>query len=336
MYTRRLITKSHIWTRHSSNLTVKIVTYNVLSSSLSEKDWFINNDVQHLDPKTRFAHTLRKLESIRDEPIICLQEVSKEWADLYAKHFKSKKYSFIHVQYGHEFNGYMGTAIAFPNSKYQMKQKHFIKIGDVIAQETYEPHAADWELAVSRVNTMIYLQLKCKYSLKTFGVSTYHMPCRFDYPKVMIMHIRALLTELKRLSKGHPYVIGGDFNTLPDNHGYTLLTKGMVHPTDNLSDEGHSHRYPTSTICGLNSAYMQKNNKEPDFTNYADPNNNSFMGTIDYVFLSKPEHHSKKQTWYVESVKSLPTRQKGIKNGTLPNQFEPSDHLLLWATLKLI
>lgn len=81
---------------------------------------------------------------------------------------------------------------------------------------------------------------------------------------------------------------------------------------------------------------MQKNKKEPDFTNYADPNNNAFMGTIDYVFFSKPEHHSKKQTWYVESVKRLPTRQNGIAAGTLPNQFEPSDHLLLWATLRLI
>lgn len=190
MHTRRLITKQNASTRHSTDLIVKIVTYNVLSSRLSDKDWFINNDVQYLNPKKRFVHTLRKLDSIRD--------------------------------------------------------------------------------------------------------------------------------------------------TLPEKNGYTLLTKGMVHPTDNLSDEGHSHRYPTSTICGLNSAYVLKKKKEPDFTNYADPNNNSFMGTIDYVFLSKPEHHSKKQTWYVESVKSLPTRQKGIKNGTLPNQFEPSDHLLLWATLKLI
>ena len=90
-----------------------------------------------MDPRTRFVHTIRKLNSIRDEPIICLQEVSKEWADLYAKHFESKKYSFIHVQYGHEFNGYMGTAIAFPNSKYQMKHNSLDVIREARALVTY-------------------------------------------------------------------------------------------------------------------------------------------------------------------------------------------------------
>jgi 2',5'-phosphodiesterase len=51
----------------------------------------------------------------------------------------------------------------------------------------------------------------------------------------------------------------------------------------------------------------------------------TFIDTLDYIFLS-PE-------WAVTAVEELPHRS--LVAGPLPNQQEPSDHLLLATTLKL-
>ena len=51
-----------------------------------------------------------------------------------------------------------------------------------------------------------------------------------------------------------------------------------------------------------------------------------FVDTLDYIFMSKD--------WKVESVVSLPSKTELV--GPLPVATEPSDHLLLSATVSLI
>jgi len=55
-----------------------------------------------------------------------------------------------------------------------------------------------------------------------------------------------------------------------------------------------------------------------------------FIDTLDYIFLSSVASSS----WEVSSVLPLPDRSS--VQGPLPNQEEPSDHLMLAATLRLV
>ena len=54
-------------------------------------------------------------------------------------------------------------------------------------------------------------------------------------------------------------------------------------------------------------------------------NNPAFIDTLDYIFLSRE--------WEVNDVLPLPMRE--VVAGPLPNEQEPSDHLLISATLTL-
>jgi len=65
---------------------------------------------------------------------------------------------------------------------------------------------------------------------------------------------------------------------------------------------------------------------EPSYTNYAHCGNEpqTFVGTIDYIFCS--------ENIGVSSVIPIATFEDG-KTELCPNETEPSDHLLIGATL---
>ena len=76
----------------------------------------------------------------------------------------------------------------------------------------------------------------------------------------------------------------------------------------------------------LRSAYAVANGNEPDFTNYAQVQDDPvFVDTLDYLFLS-PQ-------WTVDRVLELPHRDEVA--GPLPIETEPSDHILIAAELSL-
>jgi len=82
----------------------------------------------------------------------------------------------------------------------------------------------------------------------------------------------------------------------------------------------------------VSSPYVTSENcTEPRFTNYASrrsPDGPDFMETLDYIFYSR-EHFN------AEEVITLPTEAEAVKAGVCPNVTEPSDHLLIGATLTL-
>jgi mRNA deadenylase 3'-5' endonuclease subunit Ccr4 len=82
------------------------------------------------------------------------------------------------------------------------------------------------------------------------------------------------------------------------------------------------------TVQGMRSAYVEFNGKEPEFTNNAHNgalNAESFIGTLDYIFLS--------DEWSVKAVQELP-KIDDLK-GVYPDDTEPSDHVLIAATLEI-
>lgn len=101
--------------------SIRIASYNVLSSSLCEPSYYTNSDPDALDPPQRLLRVIRKIEDECDKgAVVCLQELSRDWSGELHKLFAARGYHLINVGYGVKFNGYMGVALAFKMSDYEL------------------------------------------------------------------------------------------------------------------------------------------------------------------------------------------------------------------------
>lgn len=353
---------------------VEVVSYNVLSSHLSQPWYFWHNNPEDLDPKTRLKRVLEKLKPmVQRGAIICLQETSMDWTSFLHAFFQRRGYYFVHSLYGKPFNGYMGVGIAFPSSRYDLGAVSIQRVSDVKAwvqseqlgsssprsgnqklldvagyfaspllfqrlgvdqnegDDEQEQLAVDpWEYSRTRQNTMVSLKLRPRRGEnKPFVVSTYHMPCAYWAPKVMVIHAALAAQCALRFARDEPLVLAGDWNFKPGAAPYELLTTGALpeaHPAHPGHREGETWRVDQG-LQSLRSAYAERNpGGEPEFTNYAwtkedlDP----FIGTIDYIFVSKSAE--------ILSVGKLPAIR--TCPSPLPTSEEPSDHLMLSARLR--
>lgn len=250
----------------SSSNTIKVTTYNVLSSHLSEEDYFTHCDPKHLHPPTRLRELQKKLDvECAEGSIICLQEVSNVWAGSLVAYFASKKYVFTTGLYGSKFNGYMGVGIAVPMEKYNILDVNVVRVADtkrtvkirkddlgvprlwlnyftrvlwqplmdllmrvgLLSRPTEDP----WDLALRRFNQMVCVKLAPLHDSSgddAFVVGTYHMPCMFRTPSVMTIHCALSAQHIARYSRGLPFVYCGDFNIKPGTPMYELFAKGRL------------------------------------------------------------------------------------------------------------
>lgn len=191
----------------------KITTYNVLSSHLSEATHFTACNPTWLDPSYRLNALKVKLDKeVQDNAIVCLQEVSHQWAGVLHTYFAERGYHLVTACYGQKFNGYMGVAIAVPVSKFDLVDVDITRIADTkrfqrkpkpgyvqnifnyvskffvglgIRLGALQPRFDFWDNVTYRTNQMISMRLKEKTDGKPFVVGTYHMPCMFKRPAGM-------------------------------------------------------------------------------------------------------------------------------------------------------
>jgi mRNA deadenylase 3'-5' endonuclease subunit Ccr4 len=179
--------------RKLSMSSIKVTSYNVLSSHLASPTYFLNCKPQFLDSNYRYRKLLTKLEKeIDDKSIICLQEISQSWSALLYPFFVEKGYTFITALYGKKFNGYMGVGIAIPTNKYDLLDVDISRIADtkrlpkkpkliglflildrlknfiwkLLKKNTFDL----WETVLSRHNQMISVRLKLKDTGKNIVV----------------------------------------------------------------------------------------------------------------------------------------------------------------------
>jgi len=210
-------------------LKVRVATYNVLSSHLSGTDHYSTLNPDHLCPKNRLPVVLKKIdEEIARSSIICLQEVSHDWAGALHTHFANKGYHLVTGLYGTKFNGYMGVAIAFKTSSFNVLDVDVSRLADQreggwprtpkepernavsrFASKLYGfastttksflglvglytaprwPPQDAWTMSQNRWNQLVTVQLQDKTTHKAFAVGNYHMPCAFYKPAVMTIH----------------------------------------------------------------------------------------------------------------------------------------------------
>jgi len=197
-------------------------------------------------------------------------------------------------------------------------------------EDEEQPGVDIWDYSRGRQNTMVALKLKPRQSEhSSFVVATYHMPCAYWSPQVMVIHTALAAQCAHKFANGHPLILAGDWNFKPGSAPYQLLTTARLpgtHPAHPGYPDGESWCIE-SGLEAMKSAYAEKNpGGEPEFTNYAwvRDDTDPFIGTLDYIFVS--------QSTEIVSVGKLPAIRSC--RDPLPTGEEPSDHLMLSARLR--
>ena len=339
----------------SVKLTVH--TYNILSSHLSNPSWYKNCNPENCIPENRFIKILEKIKKSIDEcAIIGLQEVSRDWIGKLYVFFEERGYHMIDSLYGYPKNGYMGILIAYPRNKFILEDCKIFRVSDNIyslpkneiininpiekyinnliscfnpiknllfKQESIEKEVDIWGLATSRYNTSIFCRFKMKENNSIFCVSNYHMPCIYQHQEVMIIHASEYINQSLKYANDDPLITMGDYNILPDSSPYKLIIQGFL----NENDENYPPKkgnWKPDLIKPMKSAYVEVHGNEPIFTNH---NGKSvpFTGTLDYIF-------------YTGNLKPISTIDIPELDDIdlMPNEIEPSDHILIGADFQLI
>jgi hypothetical protein len=111
--------------------THRVVSYNVLSSSLADPSHFKKCDPEYLDQGYRLDILMEKLmKEVERGSIIALQEVSQKWSGPLHAFFQRNGYYFVCRHYGSGFNDYMGVGIAVPNDAYEVLEQDNKRISD--------------------------------------------------------------------------------------------------------------------------------------------------------------------------------------------------------------
>jgi len=343
-----------------SAFAVRVVSYNVLSSHLAAPSHFSTLDPAHLEASSRLPLVFKKLDeeitSSENSVVVCLQEVSYDWAGAFHTWFANRGYHLITGLYGKKFNGYMGVALAYPMETFETIDVDISRLSDkrvggwpIAPEESLTtklvstvnsiwtfplrkvglwgaPPEDHWSMSKRRFNVLVAATLRDRKSNQKFVVGTYHMPCAFYAPMAMTIHCEMAARHVQDMAGDVPYVLAGDFNIKPTDSMYTLLTSAKMDEDDPAFPTPKHDMEWACTITPMKSAYHEKLGKEPDFTNYArvkekDP----FIDTLDYVFLSPH--------WKINAVKELPHRDEA--KGPFPNEDEPSDHILIAADIEI-
>lgn len=199
-----------------------------------------------------------------------------------------------------------------------------------------------WNLSSWRPNWMIMVQLRNKsignYPLcRDFVVATYHMPCLYWAEPAMYLHVKTIFGEVSKFAydkdnKSYLSTIYmGDFNLKANSDLYKMINNNLkLEDKSNLKVQIKSNP-KTKSILNYNypyndkyeSAYMAKNNKEPEFTVMTQSYNKPvFKDTIDYI-------------WINTGVKVIEVNNLTDDTGTMPNSDYPSDHLPIGALLEI-
>ena len=347
--------------------SVRVTTYNVLSSSLARADYFSFCNPSWLQGSYRLSKLRDKIDAeVEKKSIICLQEVSTAWAGSLHGFFASRGYHFITGLYGNKFNGYMGVGVAVPLSEYEILDADVTRIADTKTVARTKKATPDnivlatlknlqsslkrllralgllpekkkgvWEESLNRFNQMISVRLQPKGdsdSTRAFVVGTYHMPCIFRIPQVMMIHCALSAQHIHKYAAGAPYIYCGDFNIKPDSPMYELLTKGKVDASipEYPAPMNEADNWKPELAAPLKSAYKELLGKEPEYTNNARiVDQEPFVETLDYIFTSEAGG------WKVNDVEDLAAKHppKDSVKEPLPSEHEPSDHVLLSAGL---
>lgn len=185
-----------------------------------------------------------------------------------------------------------------------------------------------WSYTERRRNVLVATRLRCRANGAAVTVATYHMPCAFWSPPAMVINSALMSAAFHRLvPPGEAGIMAGDFNIKPGDAAYRLLTTGGLPRGDAAYPHPRPHDpWRPDVPAPLASAYVRVRGREPGWTNFARIGDGPpFIETLDYVLVTPG----------VDVVDVLPTPKREAVGGPLPTAAEPSDHILIGATVRL-
>ena len=333
-------------------MALRVVTYNLLVPLLAEEpEYYRQCRPEFLRIGYRWTLIQSQLEQeilSNQNTIICLQEVSRTLLPLLKAFFHRLNYRLFARLYGVQRNDFMGVGLAIPKSM-RVTSENSVRVGDYL-RSTFRSRQKSsslsawwnylrsalvgksdtavldsWEIAMSTSNMLLCVGVLIHG--RPLLIGTYHMPCRYDLPGVMVMHASAVKDLMFRFAAGHPFVLAGDFNLKPDEIPYRVITQRACAENLSLPEGGYDKGSVVfNTHQLLRSAYREKNGAEPNYTNFATTRRSpSFCATLDYIFFNG--------RLAVDHVLNLPDHPTGK---SYPDKTHPSDHLMLAASFRLL
>jgi mRNA deadenylase 3'-5' endonuclease subunit Ccr4 len=115
-------------------MTFHVATYNLLAQELAGASWFSHCNASALEEEHRYETLIsRHLSSeVSRGAIICLQELTRGWAQRLHVYFAEHNYALVASHYGYTKNGYMGVAVAYPRDSMRLRHVALERVGDFL------------------------------------------------------------------------------------------------------------------------------------------------------------------------------------------------------------
>ncbi len=315
---------------------LRVITFNVLAPELASAKAFPNSTKEQLDPQNRLTLLKGMLELwiggasydgrvVRNrwedmKPIICLQELTLEWVGELSLWLMKRNYNLFATNYGNVHCGYMGVGIAVPRSIELLKVQYGLPADWFHEDST--PGGCDvpeevWNMARSKYNRYVALKLKDNINVP-YWIVTYHMPCCWRSPELMMALSSILRSCIDGLTAQEPVILVGDFNFTPYSPPYMRLLYGATE--DITSGSCNAQVPPNSTTAAAISTLPFISAGEVSYScrSGSPP---PFEAQLDYILY-------RGEGWKSAELEPVYTIE-----GSIPNNFHPSDHLPLVARI---
>jgi CCR4-NOT transcription complex subunit 6 len=326
--------------RFNGGVQLSVLSYNMLASSFALPKYFPASNPAHLEWSNRMKSFETQFTNINAD-LVCLQELEERdfntWLNPY---MNSIGYHGIMCRKTRDLLGddsQDGCATFYKADRFSLLSEHRIdytnSVKSILKSFKDEKSAGAFALPVHNVATLVQLEMKDSSNLWIINT---HLHWNRKNPHTQLYQVKTLLAELSRLNPGEPFIICGDFNSLPGSAVHEYLSNGFIDAKSNNYGtlyETYSSLFATddlvkaymdqkSGIQSIKSAYRDETVTMP-YSNFVV---DKFQGVIDYIWYSGDQ---------LQTL-ALAKEENYDHIVSLPDEQHPSDHLPLVAQFEVI
>eukprot|EP00051_Salpingoeca_urceolata_P020145 m.300112 g.300112 ORF g.300112 m.300112 type:complete len:471 (+) comp19553_c0_seq9:2118-3530(+) len=344
----------------------RVVSYNVLSSSLARPSHFFKCTPQQLKSANRLEKLKKQLlEQFAqpNRPIVCLQEVSLAWAGELHALCAQQGYHVVSSMYGSPFNGHMGVALAWPTDVYDCQEVSIQRVSESrrwprpawsLANTVWSYISAPfgyalaflrrvcggtparrpinvWTEAQSRANRMVMARLVRRETGAVAVVGTYHMPCLFWSPPFMVVHAALAGQCIQRFAKDSDERTMSKASVILTGDWNIVPGSGPYQMLTNGELSPDHPDYPTPQAGDKWQPKVTPMNSAYKTKLGREPEFTNYAASGGQVFIDCLDYIFCDRG--VEVLDVLDIMDKESAEPSLPNDQHPSDHVMIAATL---